>query len=97
MIEITTIYYYGMMENPKVPTIKDIAKRANVSIGTVDRVLHNRGNVSSETKKKIEKTIKELKYKPNIYARQLKLAKRYKIGAMSKPSKSSFNAREQVL
>ena len=33
----------------------DIAKKANVSIGTVDRVLHNRGEVSESTKNKILK------------------------------------------
>ena len=38
-------------------TIKEIAKRANVSIGTVDRVLHNRGRVSKETKEKISKSL----------------------------------------
>ena len=58
-------------------TIKDIAKLANVSIGTVDRVLHNRSYVSPDTRKKVEQAIKTLNYTPNIYARQLKLAKKY--------------------
>ena len=51
--------------------IKDIAERANVSIGTVDRVLHKRGEVSEATKKKILKIIEELDYKPNILASTL--------------------------
>ncbi|MBN2051635.1 MAG: LacI family DNA-binding transcriptional regulator [Spirochaetales bacterium] len=34
-------------------TIKDIARMANVSIGTVDRVIHKRGRVSEETKDRI--------------------------------------------
>ena len=58
-------------------TIKDIAKLANVSIGTVDRVIHNRGYVSPDTKKRVKQAIKTLNYTPNIYARQLKLAKKY--------------------
>ena len=33
--------------------IKDIAEQAGVSVGTVDRVLHNRGEVAEETKNKI--------------------------------------------
>ena len=63
-------------------TIKDIAKLANVSIGTVDRVIHKRGYVSSDTKKKVKQAIKTLNYSPNIYARQLKLAKKYEIGIL---------------
>ncbi|MGD8778741.1 MAG: substrate-binding domain-containing protein [Ignavibacteria bacterium] len=63
-------------------TIKDIAKLANVSIGTVDRVLHNRSYVSPDTRKKVEQAIKTLNYTPNIYARQLKLAKKYEFGIL---------------
>lgn len=35
-------------------TIKDIAKRAGVSVGTVDRVLHNRPNVSKSALEKVK-------------------------------------------
>ena len=52
--------------------IKDIARKAGVSIATVDRVLHNRGRVSSETRKKIEMIIREHDYHPNLIARSLK-------------------------
>jgi len=65
-----------------VATIKDIAKLSNVSIGTVDSVIHKRGFVSSDIKKKVECAIQELKYIPNIYARQLKLLKKYKFGVL---------------
>lgn len=51
--------------------VKEIAKRADISIATVDRVLHNRVGVSLKTKTKIEGIIKELNYKPNILARRL--------------------------
>lgn len=51
--------------------VKEIARRAGVSIATVDRVLHNRPGVSPTTKKKIERIIKELDYKPNIIASRL--------------------------
>jgi len=63
-------------------TIKEIAEKAGVSIGTVDRVLHKRGRVSVDTRKRIEKIIKELNYKPNLYARQLKLSKDYRFAAL---------------
>jgi len=46
-------------------TIKEIAERAGVSRGTVDRVLNNRGAVCAETEERIRAIIKELDYKPN--------------------------------
>lgn len=59
--------------------IKQIAKLANVSIGTVDRVLHKRGGVSNETQDKILKIIKETGYQKNMMASRLKLASANKI------------------
>lgn len=67
-------------------TIKDIAERAGVSIGTVDRVLHNRGRVSAEKEAQIRAIIKEFDYKPNLFARQLKLSRKFTFGVlMPKP------------
>jgi len=51
--------------------IKDIAQKAKVSTGTVDRVLHNRGNVSAEKRARVEAIMEELGYEPNIIARTL--------------------------
>jgi LacI family transcriptional regulator len=51
--------------------IKDIAQKANVSIGTVDRVIHNRGEVSKATRDKILHIIEEMEYQPNILASTL--------------------------
>src|SRR5690606_25205452 len=51
--------------------IKDIARIANVSIATVDRVLNNRKDVSEATRQKIKDIIKEYNYQPNLYARSL--------------------------
>jgi len=56
-----------IMECNKV-TINDVAKAAGVSKGTVDRVLHNRGEVSAKSKEKVLKVIEELGFKPNLYA-----------------------------
>jgi LacI family transcriptional regulator len=61
-------------------TIKEIAKKAEVSEGTVDRVLHNRGGVSAKTEKKVKKIIEESKFKVNPIASALALKKKYKIG-----------------
>lgn len=51
--------------------IKDIAAKAGCSIGTVDRVIHNRGKVSDPIKKRILEIISDLDYKPNVNARVL--------------------------
>ena len=60
-----------MREQNKLTGVKEIARRANVSLATVDRVINNRGGVSKKTKEKIELIIKELNYQPNILARRL--------------------------
>ena len=48
--------------------IKDIAERAGVSVGTVDRIIHNRPNVSAAARAKVEKVLEEINYQPNMYA-----------------------------
>jgi LacI family transcriptional regulator len=58
-------------ETPSLFGVKEIARRANVSIATVDRVIHNRTGVSEKTKQKINEIIKELDYQPNILASRL--------------------------
>ena len=63
-------------------TIKEIAKRAGVSVGTVDRVIHSRGRVSKATKRKVRQIIKELDYKPNILARSLSRLKTFQFGIL---------------
>lgn len=62
--------------------MKDIAEKAGVSIGTVDRVLHERGEVKEETRKKIMKIIEEIGYTPNLLAKSLALKKNYHIAAI---------------
>ena len=62
--------------------IKDIAELSGVSTGTVDRIIHNRGKVSEEAKRKVEKVMKEIDYQPNLIARSLALKKRYHLVAL---------------
>lgn len=50
----------------------DVAKRAGVSIATVSRVLNNNGKVNSETRSRILKAIKDLKYQPSRVAKRLR-------------------------
>ncbi len=51
--------------------IRDIAKMAGVSVGTVDRVLHERGDVSPETRKKIEDVLEKINYVKNIHSKNV--------------------------
>ena len=49
-------------------SIKDVAQKAGVGVGTVSRVLNNSGYVSDETREKIEEAMKNLQYTPNELA-----------------------------
>ena len=70
------------MESNSNMRIIDIARIAGVSIGTVDRVLHNRGHVSEEKRERIEKVLKEINYEPNLVARVLASKKTYTFAAL---------------
>ena len=70
--------------------IKDIAQKANVSVGTVDRVLHNRGEVAKKTRVQILKIIKELGYTPNILAKSLASRKLYRIAVLVPDSDNDY-------
>ena len=56
--------------------IVDIAKMAGVSVGTVDRVIHNRGRVSEENRKKVQAILEMVHYQPNLMARSLAASKK---------------------
>lgn len=62
--------------------IKDIAKMANVSVGTVDRVIHNRGEVAPESYNRVMAILEKTGYKPNLLARTLGTHKNFKIAAI---------------
>lgn len=59
--------------------IKDIAKMAGVSSGTVDRVLHNRGGVSESSKKAVERILVEVGYRYNIHTSAVSLTKEFNL------------------
>ena len=53
-------------------TIKEIAQRLNMSTTTVSNVIHGKaGEVSEETRRRVEEFLKEVDYVPNINARNL--------------------------
>jgi LacI family transcriptional regulator len=53
------------------PTIRDVARKAGLSLSTVSLVINNRGNVSPETRASVQKVIRELSYHPTRSARGL--------------------------
>ncbi|MCD8186994.1 MAG: LacI family transcriptional regulator [Rikenellaceae bacterium] len=58
--------------------IKDIAETAGVSPGTVDRVLHNRGDVSPASRQRVEEALRKMNYRPNIHVSALSMKKKYR-------------------
>ncbi|MEV1168232.1 LacI family DNA-binding transcriptional regulator [Nonomuraea sp. NPDC049784] len=54
------------------PTLRDVAKRANVSIRTVSNVVNGYAPVSDELRARVQAVLDELDYRPNLIARNLK-------------------------
>lgn len=54
-------------------TMKDIAERAGVSIGTVDRALNNRGRINPEVAARIRRIAQEMNYRTNSLAKSLSM------------------------
>jgi len=63
-------------------SIKDIAAKAGVSIGTVDRVLHNRGRVAPETEVRVREALRALEYHTNVFASTLRTGKVFRFGVL---------------
>jgi len=64
-------------------TIRDVAKKAGVGVGTVSRVINNHPSVRDSTRKKVEDAIEALNYHPHSIARQLSLGKTSNIGVVA--------------
>ncbi|MFG6117896.1 LacI family DNA-binding transcriptional regulator [Thalassobacillus sp. B23F22_16] len=63
-------------------TIKDVAKRANVSTATVSRILNNQPGYTEKTRLRVQQVIEELSYKPNAVARSMKSRNTQTIGVL---------------
>ncbi|HEX6193783.1 MAG TPA: LacI family DNA-binding transcriptional regulator [Chitinophagaceae bacterium] len=66
----------------KPATIKEIAKRLNVSVSTVSRALHNHPSIGLRTKMQVQKMAQELNYEPNQAAISFKQGKSLTIGVI---------------
>jgi LacI family transcriptional regulator len=60
--------------------IRQIASALGISIGTVDRALHDRAGISKKTRDKVLRMAQKLNYSPNSAARNLKLARNLRLG-----------------
>lgn len=66
----------------KPATIKEIAKRLNVSVSTVSRALHNHPSIGLRTKMQVQKLAEELNYEPNQAAISFKQGKTFTLGVI---------------
>lgn len=64
----------------KLPTIKEIAKKLNISVSTVSRALHDHPSIGLRTKMQVQKLAAEMNYEPNQTAIQFKQGKTFTIG-----------------
>jgi DNA-binding LacI/PurR family transcriptional regulator len=67
----------------QTPTIRDVARHANVGVGTVSRVLNDSPLVSDKARGRVRKTIDELGYRPSSTARRLSLGRTQMIGVVA--------------
>jgi LacI family transcriptional regulator len=72
------------------PGIREIASSLGVSIGTVDRALHDRPGISAETRASVLSTAKALGYRPNLAARYLSSRKELRIAVALPRQIASF-------
>lgn len=76
----------------KKVTIKDIAKKADVSVATVSYVLNDNRYVSPELRSRVEEAIEELGYRPNLVARSLRQSRTKTIGLIVPDNSNPFFA-----
>lgn len=72
-------------------TIKDVAKKLNVSITTVSRALDGYTDVSEDTRRRVKTAAAELGYSPNLSARHLRTQRTDSIGYILPSERSKFN------
>jgi len=75
-----SIMFYLHAMSEKVPTIKEIARKLNISISTVSRALHDHPSIGLRTKMQVQKLAAEMNYEPNQTAIQFKQGKTFTIG-----------------
>jgi LacI family transcriptional regulator len=75
---------------PGAQTIRDVARLAGVSIGTVSKALNANGRLSAETRAKVLRIAKAIDYRPNDLAQSLHRARSMTVGILSNDSFGRF-------
>ncbi len=75
-----------------MPTIKDVARAAGVSITTVSHVINDTRYVSEELRARVQAALEELDYRPNILARSLRRGETKTIGLVVPDNSNPFFA-----
>ena len=73
-----------------IPTIKEIAKRLNVSVSTVSRALNDHPRIGLRTRMQVQQLARELNYEPNAQAIFFKQKKTYVIGVVIPSIREEF-------
>jgi len=74
----------------KTPGIREIAQALGVSIGTVDRALHDRPGINQATRARVLELAETLGYRPNLAARFLSSRKQFRVGVCLPREIASF-------
>lgn len=77
---------------PRRPTIRDVAKAADVSLGTVSKVINSSEHVSDRNRSLVHKAIAELGFEPNTAAQSLKRQRSHSIGLIVPDLQNPFFA-----
>lgn len=74
-------------------TIRQVAERAGVTIGTVSHVINGTASISPETTARVKEAIEELNYVPNITAKSLRSKKSKQVGLLIPNLNNGFYSR----
>ena len=77
------VFKRGWGSGQNVPTIHDVARVANVSLGTVSKALNDKGNMRDETRARIAAIAAEIGYRPNELARSLRRSRSLTVGLIT--------------
>ena len=75
-----------------MPTIQDVARKAQVSVKTVSRVMNRYEHISPKTREKVERAMEELNYAPSAIARQMRLGDNQSIGVLLADPRSGYQS-----
>ena len=73
-------------------TIQDVARKAQVSVKTVSRVMNRHEHISPKTREKVEQAMRELNYAPSAIARQMRLGDDLSIGVLLADPSSGYQS-----